>query len=306
MYDSIVILGPTATGKTALSIELAQKLNAEIVNADSMYIYKDLNIGTAKPTTKEMQGITHHLISFVDPKDSFNVAQYRQNAERTLTQLKNQNILPIIVGGTGLYIDSLVNDFSYGNTAKDAEIRQELQNYLEQFGNVALFEKLKELDPVSAQLLHPNDVKRVARAIEICLASGKKKSEIANEKSKIISPLIIGLTIPREVLYDRINQRVDTMVANNLIEEVRNLYDRGLTPENHQSMKGIGYDEIVDYFRGNYTLEQAIEKIKQHSRNYAKRQITWFKRNQQIVWFDTLSDKSICDKIINMYQLIEK
>lgn len=287
MYDSIIVLGATATGKTEFSIELAKRLNAEIINADSMYIYKYFNIGTAKPTQEEMNGIKHYLIDYIYPKNDYSVSQYRQDAKKIIEDLKLKNILPIIVGGTGFYIDSLIKDFSYGNSQRDDKLRKELEDELSNFGVDFLYKKLKKLDPLSASKIHPNDTKRVIRAIEICLASHTKKSKSKNTADIILTnPLIIGLTLPRDFLYEKINKRVDIMIKNGLIEEVKKLRDRGFYTNNCNAMKGIGYKELLDYFDGKMTIEESIELIKQHSRNYAKRQITWFKRNENIIWID--------------------
>lgn len=303
MYDSIIILGATATGKTDISIRLAKKLNTEIINADSMYIYKNLNIGTAKPTEEEMAGVTHHLISIVDECDTFNVSEYRQLAKEKISEFRKKGLLPIIVGGTGFYIDSLIKDYSYGETGSNMQLREQLQGELNKYGKEYIFDKLKSLDPISAEKLHPNDTVRVIRAIEIALSSSTNKSEIINlEKPLLSNPLIIGLNMDRELLYSRINQRVDIMLKDGLLDEVKSLYNRGFTPENNQCMKGIGYKEITEYLDVNYDLDTAIEKIKQHTRNYAKRQITWFKRNQDIIWFDpsTTSKDEIIDKILKL------
>lgn len=302
MYDSIIILGATATGKTGLSIKLAQKLNTEILNADSMYIYDKLNIGTAKPTETEMNNIKHHLIGFVDPQNAFNVSMYRIEAEKIINAFKSENKLPIIVGGTGFYIDSLIKNYSYGETIKNEEIRDSLENDYREHGLDYLYNKLSQVDPESASKIHKNDKTRVIRALEIYYSSGQRKSEIINLNEPILkNPLIIGLNIPRETLYERINKRVDLMLSEGLINEVLTLYNSGLTPENYQSMKGIGYKEIIDYLRGNISFEEAIEKVKQHTRNYAKRQITWFKRNDNIIWFNPLEEENLDDKIIKLY-----
>lgn len=300
-FDSIIILGATATGKTGLSIELAKKLNTEVVNADSMYIYKDLNIGTAKPTFDEIGDIPHHLISIVDADNSFNVSEYRERAQTVINDMKERELLPIIVGGTGFYIDSLIKDYSYGGAEKDDTIRNQLESELEKYGKEYIYNKLKELDYESYSKLHINDTKRVIRALEIVLTTGTKKSEIINAEKRILNnPLIIGLNMPREDLYNKINKRVDLMINDGLIEEVEGLKNRGLNPDEHQSMKGIGYKEIFEYLEGKSTLEEAIEKIKQHTRNYAKRQITWFKRNENIIWFEISKDNNIVNKIMNL------
>lgn len=303
MYDSIIILGATATGKTDISIRLAKKLNTEIINADSMYIYKNLNIGTAKPTEEEMAGVTHHLISIVDECDTFNVSEYRELAKKKIGEFRKKGLMPIIVGGTGFYIDSLIKDYSYGETGSNMQLREQLQGELDKYGKEYIFDKLKTLDPISAKKLHPNDTVRVIRAIEIALSSSTNKSGIINlEKPLLSNPLIIGLNMNRELLYSRINQRVDIMLNDGLLDEVKSLYNRGFTPENNQCMKGIGYKEITEYLGGNYDLDTAIEKIKQHTRNYAKRQITWFKRNQDIHWFDpsTTSKDEIIEEILKL------
>lgn len=302
MYDSIIILGPTASGKTKLSIELAKELNTEIVNADSMYIYIGLDIGTAKPTAEEMGNVKHHLISFVEPSDNFSVSDYRENAEKAIQLIREKNKCPIIVGGTGFYIDSLIKDYSYGNTTKDDAIRQELEKELENHGKEYLYEKLKKLDYESSQKIHLNDTKRVIRAIEICLTSNQKKSDIKNSNSVILkNPLIIGLDVPREKLYEKINNRVDIMIQSGLIDEVKSLYESGLTPETSNAMKGIGYKELVSHIREEISLNEAIERIKQHSRNYAKRQLTWFRRNEKIIWINP-EEKDIVEKILTMFR----
>lgn len=302
MYDAIIILGPTATGKTSLAISIAKTLNTEIINADSMYIYDKLNIGTAKPSKEELASVKHHLIGFVDPKETFNVSEYRDNALPIINEFKVKNYIPVIVGGTGFYIDSLINNYSYGEFS-DNKIRENLQNDLDKYGIEYLYNKLKDLDPETYQKLHINDKYRIIRALEICLSTGKKKSEIVNFTEPILkNPLLIGLNIPREILYNRINQRVDLMVKQGLINEVRELFDSGLNTLNSQSMKGIGYKEIIEYFNGIHSLELAIEKIKQHTRNYAKRQITWFKRNKNIIWFNPLEDNNLIEKIIKIYK----
>lgn len=298
MYDSIIIIGATATGKTDLSINLAKKLKTEIINADSMYIYKNLNIGTAKPTAEEMSGITHHLIDIVNESETFNVSQYRDKAKVVISNFRDRGLIPIIVGGTGFYVDSLIKNYSYGETGANSEIRANLQAELETNGKEYIFTKLKALDPISASKLHKNDVVRVIRAIEIALLSKNNKSSIVNLDEKVLkNPLIIGLNMDRNVLYDRINKRVDIMIESGLIDEVKGLVDRGFTPENNQCMKGIGYKEVLEYLNQNVDFDVMVESIKQHTRNYAKRQITYFKRNKDIVWFDILSKDK--DEIIN-------
>lgn len=296
MYDSIIILGPTATGKTGVSIKLAHALNTEIINADSMYIYKQLNIGTAKPTIEEMDNVKHHLIDIVNPDESFNVAEYRVLAKNTLFDFFENKKIPIIVGGTGFYIDSLISNYSYGNAEKNIDLRNELENFAMTNGNESLYKKLCDLSPDVASKYHYNDKKRVIRAIELLMSNN---SDFANYETPLLkNPLIIGLNFPREILYDRINKRVDIMVNNGLIDEVKELYQLGYLPDKYQAMKGIGYKEIFDYLDNKCSLVDAIDKIKQHTRNYAKRQITWFKRNDKIHWFN-MSDYYNLDGVIN-------
>lgn len=290
MFDSIIILGPTATGKTNLAISLAKALDTEIVNADSMYLYKYFNIGTAKPTNEELKEVKHHLVDFLEPTINYSVANYRDDAKEAIAKIRERNKIPIVVGGTGFYIDSLIKSFSYGNSEKNIDLRNELLIEKEKFGNDYLYEKLKSIDEQSAFKLHKNDTKRIIRAIEIALSGNSKKSQLANNSEIILkAPLIIGLNLDREILYGRINARVDIMIESGLLDEVKNLYNKGFTPENCNAMKGIGYKEIVSYFRGEYSLEEAIDKIKQHTRNYAKRQITWFKRNSDIIWLNPIN-----------------
>lgn len=303
MYDAIIILGATATGKTSISISLAKALNTEIINADSMYIYKELSIGTAKPTEAEMDGVKHHLIDVASPEEDFNVVDYRNLAKATINDFKSRGILPIIVGGTGFYIDSLVKDYSYGNANHNDDIRKQLNTELETHGKEYIHNKLRALNPESADRLHINDTVRVIRALEIAMQNQDTSTSLQNSEVPIINnPLFIGLTMDRSILYSRINQRVDIMIQDGLLEEVKGLLSKGLTPDNSQSMKGIGYKEIVDYLTGSVSLDDAIEKIKQHTRNYAKRQITWFKRNPDIHWFNPLEEENIIDKIIELYK----
>ncbi|MBE5757336.1 MAG: tRNA (adenosine(37)-N6)-dimethylallyltransferase MiaA [Clostridiales bacterium] len=286
MYDGIIIVGPTASGKTSLSIKLAKRIKSEIINADSMYIYKDLDIGTAKPTVQEMNGITHHLINLVEANETMNVSIYREHAVGVINEFKRKKIIPIITGGTGFYIDSLISNYSYGCVTHNEDLRHSIENDYDNLGGEILHQRLKEIDNLSAEKIHPNDKVRLVRALELCL-SGTTKSNIENNSEPIIkSPLVIGLDIPRDILYERINKRVDKMLDDGLIDEVKRLIDRGLSPDIHQSMKGIGYKEIYEYLCGNTSLEFAIDKIKQHTRNYAKRQLTWFRSKNYINWIN--------------------
>jgi tRNA dimethylallyltransferase len=302
----IVICGPTATGKTRLSIELAKAVNGEIISADSMQVYKKMNIGTAKPTVEEMQGIKHYLIDELEPSQSFSVAKYKELANQYINEIKNKGKTPIIVGGTGLYIHSLLDDRDFGNYQPDFVYRDELYAIAENKGGEALKEMLIKIDPDTAERLHSNDTKRLVRALEVYKLTGKTIT-YWNEMSKISSSpynaLIFGLTYHnREALYEKINIRVDQMFEGGLIDEVKTLLANGVKPE-MTAMQAIGYKELVCYLNGEITLDEAKDKIKQESRRYAKRQLTWFRRDTNIIWFEIdslefIDIKNISNKII--------
>ncbi len=272
----IIICGPTASGKSDLALSVAKLLDTEIISADSMYIYKDLNIGTAKPTLQEMQGVKHHLIDVVSPYDNFSVSDYRNLALPIIKDLLSKGKTPIICGGTGFYINSILYDYSYGNSEANLEVRDKYMNLAQQKGNEYVYNILKEFDIDSANKLHPNDLKRVVRALEI-YHSGTKKSEIKDQLVPKFDYLAYSIGFDREILYSRINKRVDIMLQNGLIEEVEGLLKSGVTKQN-QCMQAIGYKEIIDYIEGNCSLEKAIDDIKLNTRHYAKRQITYFKK----------------------------
>ena len=272
----IIICGATATGKTALAVEVAKRLNSEVVSADSMYIYKGLDVGTAKPTLDEMQGVKHHMIDVSTPFETFTVSDYKNKAEPIICNLHAKGKIPIICGGTGFYINSLLYDLSYGKGEANLLVRDKYKKLAEQEGNLAVYNVLREKDPKSAEKLHFNDLKRVIRALEIC-ESGVKKSDILDDFTPKYDYLAYAIDYPRETLYERINKRVDIMVENGLIDEVNRLLDNGVTQDN-QCMQGIGYKEILEFVNGEITIDEAIEKIKLNTRHYAKRQITFFKR----------------------------
>lgn len=301
MFNCVMILGPTASGKTEVSIKLAKKLNTEIVNADCLQIYKHLNIGTAKATLEEQDGIKHHLLDFVEPTSEFSVSEYKSLAMPIITNLINNNKIPIIVGGTGFYAQSLITNLEYGNSFKDENLRKELNNLATEKGNLFVYEMLKNIDEESAKKIHPNDVKRVIRAIEIFKLSGVKKSQLNNtmqtNTQNPLKPLIIVINRNRDELYNRINLRVDLMIKNGLIDEVKNLQTTYNLTINNQSMQGIGYKEILEYLNNKLSLEEAIDKIKTSTRHYAKRQITWFKNQVDGIWFN-LSDINV-DEVVN-------
>lgn len=299
----VVICGPTASGKTALSIELAKKINGEIISSDSMQIYKDMDIGTAKPTIEEMQGIKHYLIDFIKPDQRYSVADFKNDAEKAIEEIIAKGKTPIIVGGTGLYVDSLIYGIEYQDIKLDEKYRQELEEIAEKNGLQELYEKAKEIDSKAMEKISVNDKKRIIRVLEIYKATGKTKTEqeIESRKKEIkYDYRVFAINMDREKLYERINKRVDIMLEQGLIEEVKQVlqrYDKFPT-----AMQGLGYKEVVEYLEEKVTKEEMIEKIKMETRRYAKRQITWFKKNKQTIWIDGLNSKDrniqlILDKI---------
>ena len=272
----LIICGPTASGKTALAIECAKLLDTEIISADSMYIYKGLSIGTAKPTVDEMSGIRHHLIDVVEPTENFSVSDYKSLASPIIDSLIEKNKIPIICGGTGFYINSILYDLSYGNGSANIEIREKYKELAKTHGNQYVYEHLKSVDPESADKLHFNDLKRVIRALEIYY-NGEKKSKIKDDFLPKYDYRAYSINHDRKVLYDRINRRVDKMISDGLLDEIKGLISDGVT-KSSQCMQAIGYKEIIEYLEGNISLEQAIELIKLNSRHYAKRQLTFFKK----------------------------
>lgn len=280
----VVVAGATASGKTSLAIEIAKRLNGEIVSADSMQIYKYMNIGSAKPTAEEQAAIKHHLIDFLDPSDEWSVADYTEAAHSVIKDIYSRGKMPVMAGGTGLYINSVINDVTFGEIDTDYKLREELQKIADREGVSKLIEMLSEFDSVSAAKIHPNNVRRVIRAIEFYHVTGipiSKHQEMTKQIETRYNPLMFTIEWDREVLYDRINRRVDMMIDEGLVDEVKMLLKRGCTKEMN-SMKGIGYKEIIDYIEGKYSLEEAVDLIKQSSRRYAKRQLTWFRRDERI------------------------
>ncbi len=287
MKDKLLIIcGPTASGKSELAVFAAQKFNGEVISADSMQIYKNMNIGTAKVTIPEMAGIPHHLIDVIEPNQSFSVAEYKENAEKILKDLSSRNKNAIIAGGTGLYINSLIYDYSYGNSSANTEIREKYKLLAEEKGNDYIYNILKKLNPERAAQLHPNDRFRIVRALELIESD---TPIIQDSQSLIRDYKAIAINQERELLYDKINKRVDKMFELGLLNEVADLIKNGLSFDN-QSMKAIGYKEFKAYFDKTATIEEVKDKIKQNSRNYAKRQITWFKKLPNIVWCESKED----------------
>ena len=283
----IVICGPTASGKTALSIELAKQINGEIVSCDSMQIYKDMNIGTAKPTTEEMQGIKHYLIGYVSPEERYSVADYKKDAKRAIKEIIEKGKMPIVVGGTGLYLDSLIYEIEYQDIKLDEAYRNQLEKEVQEKGLEALYERAKMIDPKAIEKISATDKKRILRILEIYHATGKTKTEqeIESRKKEVeYDYKVYALNWDREKLYNRINKRVDIMIEQGLIQEVEEILQK--YQKFPTAMQGLGYKEVVDYLNGIYTKEEMVEKIKMETRRYAKRQLTWFRKNKQTIWLD--------------------
>ena len=292
MQKVVVICGPTASGKTALSIELAKKINGEIVSADSMQIYDEMNIGTAKPDKEEMQGIKHYLIGNVKPTRRYSVSDFKKDAIKAIEEIIAKEKMPIVVGGTGLYVNSLVYGIDYPEIQTNLEYRKKLEKIVEEKGLQYLFEKAVEIDKEAMKNISPNDKKRILRVLEIYKETGKTKTELERESRKNGIPYdykIFAINMPREILYDRINRRVDIMIEKGLIDEVSSLYEK-YGESLLTSMQAIGYKEVVEFLKGNCTKEEMIEKIKMETRRYAKRQLTWFRKIENIQWLDGLND----------------
>ncbi|GEK88818.1 tRNA dimethylallyltransferase [Alkalibacterium putridalgicola] len=288
----IVIVGPTAVGKTQLGIDLAKAFDGEVINGDSMQVYKGLDIGTAKVTEEEKDGIPHHLIDIKSPEDSYAVSDFKLDAGEKIHEITKRGKLPIVVGGTGLYIESLLYNVSHGGKAEpNPDFREEMDRFVRENGREALHQKLQDKDLKAAEAIHQNNVRRVIRALEVIHETGKKFSDYQDEKKKepVYDAYVIGLNTDRDVLYDRINMRVDLMLENGLLQEVTWLYKN--YPGNIQSKKGIGYKEFRPFLEGRQPLVEAVEQVKQHSRNYAKRQLTWFRNRFEVnQWADLVKE----------------
>ncbi|EIS4902709.1 tRNA (adenosine(37)-N6)-dimethylallyltransferase MiaA [Listeria innocua] len=276
----IVIVGPTAVGKTSLSITLAKSFDGEIISGDSMQVYRGLDIGTAKITPEEMDGIKHYLIDVTDPAIPFTAAKFQAETRTLIESIHNRGKLPIIVGGTGLYIQSVFYDYGFGNASEDKTYRREL----DQLDKTTLWQMLEQLDPKSAELIHENNKRRVIRALEVIHLTGKPFSEyqVHHALNETYQPLFLGLDLDRELLYDRINRRVELMFDQGLVSEALKLYDEHLVDV--PAIRGIGYKELFTYFDGNSSLEEAKELIQKNSRHFAKRQLTWFRNRMDIDW----------------------
>ncbi len=290
----VVVAGPTASGKTALGVEIAKRFNGEVVSADSMQIYTGMDIASAMPTSEEMQEIRHHMLGFLPQNERYSVAAYCADAKKCIDDIVSRGKLPVIVGGTGLYINSLVDNIEYTEGETDLALRERLEKQLEAQGASAMLERLAAVDPESAQRLHENDTKRILRALEFYCQYGitiTEQARLSKLKGSPYLPLMIGLNArDRQFLYDRINLRVDIMAQNGLVEEARSCFDS----EKGTAAQAIGHKELAEFFKGESTLEQALDRLKQQTRRYAKRQLTWFNKDERMNWLyiDDYEDKA--------------
>lgn len=306
MKPLVILAGPTAVGKTDLSIRLAKQINGAIISADSMQVYKDMDIGSAKVLPEEMQGVPHYLIDCLEPSEPFNIVRFQQMAKEALEEIYVKGQIPIVAGGTGFYIQALLYDIDFASQDCDEAYRQELSDFAKEHGNEALHEKLRDIDPVSYETIHANNSKRVIRALEYYHITGKPISAHNEEEHQKTSPYNFAyfvLTDDRKTLYDRIDRRVDRMMEKGLVEEVRALYDKGYR-RNMVSMQGLGYKEILDYLEGTCTLEEAVYVIKRETRHFAKRQLTWFRRERDVIWLNrpdfSGGDPAILEKMLTV------
>jgi tRNA dimethylallyltransferase len=302
----VVLTGPTAVGKTALSIELAKKINGAIISADSMQVYKYMDIGSAKIMPEEMQGIRHYLVDELEPGEEFHIVRFQKMAKQALAEIYANGQIPIIVGGTGFYIQALLYDIDFDKQEADEAFRNEMQQFAEERGAEALHEKLKEIDPVSYETIHANNVKRVIRALEYYHQTGQpisEHNELEHQKESPYNFAYFVLNDDRAKLYDRIEKRVDLMLEHGLLEEVKKLKSMGCN-RSMVSMQGLGYKEILDYLDGRCTLEEAVYILKRDTRHFAKRQITWFKREHDVIWLNkpdfAYDETRILDEIISI------
>lgn len=298
----VVILGATATGKSNCAIELAKKYHGEIISGDSMLVYRQMNIGTAKPSAEELAAVTHHLVDILPPDANFSVVDFKEQAQKLIHEINERGHLPIIAGGTGLYIKALLEDYAFNSVEENSELRARLQQLAETEGGMAVYKKLQEIAPAEAERIHPNNVRRVIRALEAAM-SGEKINQHGAEEMPY-DALVIGLEMERSALYNRINKRVDMMLKAGLEDEVRNLLENGISSE-CQSMQSIGYRQMVWYLECGMPYEMAVDKLKQATRNFAKRQITWYKKMPYINWIklDAEPDyekvmKRICEMLV--------
>lgn len=299
----VVILGPTATGKSYCGIELAKRFRGEIVSGDSMLVYRQMNIGTAKPSAEELQMVPHHLVNILPPDASYSVADFQQQAAKLIHQITLRGNLPILVGGTGLYIKALLEDYRFSSVEENPELRHRLEMYAQEQGTDKLFDWLRKEDPAAAARLHPNDVRRVVRALETAL-SGDRVSQERQHELKYDAE-VFGLSMERCFLYERINLRVDRMIEEGLEEEVRSLLNAGI-PTDCLSMKSLGYRQMAEYLKGQCDFATAVDNIKKETRHFAKRQITWYKKMPYIRWFTVNRDVNYKNIVADMADILEK
>ena len=317
MKPLVILAGPTAVGKTELSIRLAKRINGAIISADSMQVYKYMDIGSAKIMPDEMEGVKHYLIDELDPSDEFNIVRFQQMAKDALKEIYANGQIPIVAGGTGFYIQALLYDIDFTHQDSDEAFRKEMADYAAEYGAEALHEKLKEIDPVSYKTIHANNTKRVIRALEYYRMTGQPISAHNEQEHQKVSPYNFAyfvLTDDRKHLYDRIDYRVDLMMKKGLVDEVKNLYDMGYHKD-MVSMQGLGYKELLSYLDGECSLEEAVYIIKRETRHFAKRQLTWFRGERDVIWLDKsayqyndqriltdmcrmLQEKGICDESV--------
>ena len=310
--DKLIILaGPTASGKTSVSIDLAKRIGGEIISADSMQVYRGMDVGTAKIKADEMQGVKHYLINVLDPTEDFNIVKFQDMVKYSIEEIKQNGHIPILVGGTGFYIQSVIYDIDFDTQDDNGDIRKALEEEYDKMGADFMYEKLKKIDSVSAENIHKNNKKRIIRAIEYFLINNALISAHNESQRKKDSPYdfrFFVLNPPRDILYDRINQRVDKMVDEGLVREVKGLKNAGLSSANI-SMQGIGYKEILEYLNGVATLEEAIDNIKQNTRHMAKRQVTWFKREKDVIYinpFEFDNNEKIVDYMVDKIDMERK
>ena len=295
MDKLIVVLGPTAVGKTALSISLAKRFRSEVISGDSMLIYRHMNIGTAKPSAEEQDGVVHHLIDIIEPSESFDVTAFIEIARAKIHELNERGCVPILAGGTGLYIKALLEGYRFNVTPQNEAFRAEMEAVAAEHGTEELHRRLANVQPETAARLHPNDTRRVIRALEVATFGGETVSqEKMDGNACLYDAAVIGLTSERSLLYERINKRVDQMMADGLLEEVKGLLASGVSPD-AQAMKGIGYKELVAYLSGSCTLEEAVDEIKKGTRHFAKRQFTWYRKMPYIDWYEVETKEDLAE-----------
>ena len=303
----IAVVGPTASGKTSLSIEIAKRFGGQVVSADSMQIYEKMNIATAKPTLEEMQGIPHHLIGFQPIDKKFSVAEYVSLANECIEKIHNEGDIPVVAGGTGLYVDSLLQNIQFSKEESNEEIRRELTELFDEKGAEYMLNLLREIDPETAERLHLKDKSRIIRALEIFKLTGKTMTEqkiLSREEESPYEVMYIGINYrDRNVLYDRINLRVDLMIENGLLEEAKDFYD---TSSDTTACQAIGYKELAPYFKGEKELSECVEKLKQETRHYAKRQLTWFRKNENINWVYPDDYQAVNEMYNVVFDIVEK